>query len=67
MNMSLTNLPVSKEIAICTPAIVILVLYCILLKLVIFCMVEAEPLRLRVAGEGPERRSRGKTTALTGK
>jgi hypothetical protein len=65
MSMRLTNLPVSRETDSSTPATVILVTYCMLLKLVIFCTVEAEARRLRSAGEGPERACRGNIAALT--
>ena len=65
MSMNLTNLPVSRETITSTPAIVILVTYCTLLKLVISCMVEAEPRGLRSAGEKPERACRGNIAALT--
>jgi len=64
MSMSLTNLPVSKDIAKSTPAIVILVTYCMLPKVAIFCTVEVSPRRLRAAGGGPERVSRGRIMAL---
>lgn len=64
MGMSLTNLPVSRETASSTPATVMLVLYCMLLTLVIFWTVEAEP--RGVSGE-LWRTSRGNTAALTDK
>lgn len=64
MNVSLTNLPLSKLIVNSTPATVILVAYCKLPKSVMFCMVDTEPRRLREAGEGPDRACRGRRTAL---
>ena len=59
MSLSLTNLPVSRETVNSTPAMVILVTYCTLLKLVKFCMVDAEPRDLRL-----ERACRGNIAAL---